>query len=103
MISGFATTYGALQGSLTSEQTSVDDHAAAQVQAFARAAASGTYPNLAAALAAAGPVRSEEDVFESCIQRLIDVARPGTSPALLRHYRQPRAARTAQPARSGRA
>jgi len=93
MISGFATTYGALQGSLASEPTSADDHAAAQVQAFARAAASGTYPNLAAALAAAGPVRSEDAVFESCIQRLIDVARPGTSPALLRHYRQPRVAR----------
>ena len=54
-----------------------------QVQAFTRAAASGTYPNLAAALAAAGPVRSEDDVFESCIQRLIDVARPGTSPAAI--------------------
>ena len=40
-----------------------------------RAAASGTYPNLAAALAAAGPPRSDADVFGSCIQRLIDVAR----------------------------
>ena len=76
MISGFATTYGALQGSLASEQSSTTEHAAAQVQAFARAAASGAYPNLAAALAAAGPMRSEDDVFESCIQRLIDVARP---------------------------
>jgi AcrR family transcriptional regulator len=76
MISGFATTYGALQGSLAREQTSADDLAAAQVRAFARAAASGAYPNLAAALAAAGPARGEDDVFESCIQRLIEVARP---------------------------
>jgi AcrR family transcriptional regulator len=48
----------------------------APVQALARAAASGQYPNLAAALAAAGPARGEDDVFESCIMRLIDVARP---------------------------
>jgi hypothetical protein len=49
-----------------------------------RAAASGAYPNLATALATVEPVRSEDDVFESCIQRLIDVARPGTSPAARR-------------------
>ena len=30
----------------------------------------------AAVLAAAGPARGEDDVFESCIMRLIDVARP---------------------------
>jgi AcrR family transcriptional regulator len=76
MISGFATSYGALQGSLARDQASADDLAAAQVQAFARAAASGAYPNLATALAAAGPVRGEDDVFESCIQHLIDVAAP---------------------------
>lgn len=81
IVSGFAISYGALQGSLASEQASVDDHAAAQVQALTRAAASGAYPNLAAALATAEPVRNEDDVFESCIQRLIDVARPRTSPA----------------------
>ena len=50
------------------------------VLAFARAAASGQYPNLAVALAAAGPVRGEDDVFESCIVRLIDVARPNDQP-----------------------
>jgi AcrR family transcriptional regulator len=84
IVSGFATSYGALQGSLASEQASVDDHAAAQIQALTRAAASGAYPNLAAALGAAEPARSEAAVFESCIQRLIDVARPGTSPAARR-------------------
>lgn len=65
IISGFATSYGALQGSLASEQSSVDDQAAAQIQTLTRAAASGAYPNLAKALAAAEPVRSEDDVFES--------------------------------------
>jgi AcrR family transcriptional regulator len=81
MISGFATTYGAMQGTLASQHSSAADQMAGQIQAFARAAASGTYPNLAAALAAAGPVRSEDEVFESCIQRLIDVARPASGPA----------------------
>jgi hypothetical protein len=50
---------------------------AAQAQAFARAAASGRYPNLAAALAAADPPRSQDDIFGSCIERLIDLAEPG--------------------------
>ena len=49
---------------------------AAQIQAFARAAASGRYPNLAAALAGAGPARSQDDIFGSCIERLIDLAEP---------------------------
>jgi AcrR family transcriptional regulator len=84
MVSGFATSYGALQGSLAGEQAGVDEHAAAQIQALTRAAASGAYPNLAAALDTAEPARGEDDVFESCIQRLIDVARPGTSPAAQR-------------------
>ena len=35
-----------------------------------------TVLDAAAALAAAGPARGEDDVFESCIMRLIDVARP---------------------------
>lgn len=49
----------------------------AQIQALARGAASGRYPNLAAALAAAGPPRSQDDIFGSCIDRLIDLAGPG--------------------------
>jgi hypothetical protein len=48
------------------------------MRTFARAAASGQYPNLAAALAVAGPARSEDDIFESCITRLIDVAALGS-------------------------
>jgi hypothetical protein len=42
---------------------------------FARAAGSGQYPNLAAALATAGPSRSDDAIFESAIMRLIDLAR----------------------------
>ncbi len=81
MISGFATMYGATRATPGTEgyyPNSPDSPDAAQVGAFVRAAASGDYPNLAAALAAAGPVRGEDDVFESCVQRLIDVARPGS-------------------------
>jgi AcrR family transcriptional regulator len=79
MISGFATMYGAMQAAVAAHGTGPAEQAAAQIQAFARAAASGSYPHLAAALAAAGPARSEDDVFESCIQRLIDVAGPGSN------------------------
>jgi AcrR family transcriptional regulator len=79
MISGFATMYGAMQAAVAAQGTGAAEQAAAQIQAFARAAASGSYPHLAAALAAAGPARSEDDVFESCIQRLIDVAGPGNN------------------------
>ena len=78
VISGFATMYGATQGSLLRQHTSAGREAEMQVQAFIRAAASGHYPNLAAALAVAGPPRGEDAVFESCIQRLIDVAMPGS-------------------------
>ena len=77
IISGFAAMYGAMQGASATQQdgtTMADEQAAAQVQALIRAAASGSYPNLAAALATAGPSRSQDDVFESCIQRLIDGA-----------------------------
>jgi AcrR family transcriptional regulator len=78
LIGGFATMYGAMQGALASERASgaitAEEEAAAQLQALARAAASGHYPNLAAALAVAGPPRNEDDIFESCVTRLIDVA-----------------------------
>ena len=80
VISGFATTYGAMQGTLMRQHTSAGREAEMQVQVFIRAAASGQYPNLAAALAAAGPARGEDAVFESCIRRLTDVAIPGDSP-----------------------
>ena len=80
MISGFATLYGAMQAALPAEQAgtaSTVQHNAAQVQALAQAAASGRYPNLAAALTAGGPPRSQDDIFASCIDRLIDLAGPG--------------------------
>jgi AcrR family transcriptional regulator len=80
MISGFATMYGAMQAALPAEQAGSAGPAeqnAAEVQALARAAASGRYPNLAAALAAGGPPRSQDDIFASCIERLIDLAGPG--------------------------
>lgn len=83
MISGFATMYGAMQA-LPAERTGAASTAqqnAAQIQALARAAASGRYPNLAAALAAAGPPRSQDDIFGSCIERLIDLAGPGAASA----------------------
>ena len=73
MISGFATMYGALQAA-AEPADAAGDQQAAQVQAFVRAASSGRYPNLAAALASAGPPRSQADVFGSCVDRLIDLA-----------------------------
>jgi AcrR family transcriptional regulator len=79
MISGFATMYGAMQAALPAEGTgtaSTVQQNAAQIQAFVRAAASGRYPHLAAALAAGGPPRSQDDIFGSCIERLIDLAGP---------------------------
>jgi AcrR family transcriptional regulator len=77
IISGFATMYGAMQAALPADQADTVQENAAQVQAFARAAASGRYPNLAAALTAGGPPRSQDDIFASCIYRLIDLAGPG--------------------------
>jgi hypothetical protein len=74
MISGFATMYGATQAAPASHPADAAEPAAAQVAAFARAAASGRYPNLAAALATAGPPRGQDDIYDSCIQRLIDLA-----------------------------
>jgi AcrR family transcriptional regulator len=80
LISGFVMMYGGMQAAQASERastgSSAGEQAGAAVEAFARAAASGRYPHLAAALAEAGPVRGEDDVFESCIMRLIDAARP---------------------------
>lgn len=84
MLTGFATMYGAMQRA----PASAAEQAAAQVQALARAAAKGRYPNLTAALAATGRPRRRDDIFGSCIERLIDLAR-------LR-LRQPRRARRSE-------
>jgi hypothetical protein len=51
------------------------------MRAFARAAAGGQYPHLAAALAVAEPARDEDGIFESCILRLADVARLDSRPS----------------------
>jgi AcrR family transcriptional regulator len=80
IITGFATMYGAMQAALPAEGTdaaSTVPQNAAQIRAFARAAASGRYPNLAAAVASGGPPRSQDDIFRSVIERLIDLAGPG--------------------------
>jgi AcrR family transcriptional regulator len=71
IMSGFATMYGALSAGPAAE---MGEGQAEQVRAITRAAGSGLYPNLAAALAEAGPARGQEDVFGSCIGRLIDLA-----------------------------
>lgn len=77
LISGFATMYGAMQATLARQGVTGSQHAAMHARAFARAAGSGQYPNLAAALATAGPARSDDAIFESAIMRLIDLAMPG--------------------------
>jgi AcrR family transcriptional regulator len=77
MISGFATMYGAMQAALPAERPGTAQQNAAQVQALAAAAASGRYPSLAAALAAGGPPRSQDDIFGSGIERLTGLAGPG--------------------------
>jgi AcrR family transcriptional regulator len=73
MISGFAVLYGATQAAPAGQLASP----AEQVQALTRAAARGRYPNLTAALAATGQARSHADIFASCIERLIELARLG--------------------------
>jgi hypothetical protein len=70
--------HGALQATLDQQGVTASQHAAMHARVFARAAASGRYPNLAAALAAAGPARSEDAIFESSIMHLIDAARLAT-------------------------
>jgi AcrR family transcriptional regulator len=82
IISGFATMYGAMQAAIPADQASMaaaTEQNAAQVQAFVRAAASGRYPNLAAALATAGAPRTHDDIFGSGIERLIELAGLGSS------------------------
>jgi AcrR family transcriptional regulator len=76
MISGFATMYGAMQAAPAGQLAS----AAEQVEALDRAAARGRYPNLAGAVAAARPPRSDADIFGSGIERLIDLALVGLRP-----------------------
>jgi Tetracyclin repressor-like, C-terminal domain len=80
---GFAIMYGGMEAMLASQQASTgvspDEHLATQVAAMVRAAATGQFPNLAAALTAAEPsrVRDADEVFDSCVHQLIDGALPG--------------------------
>jgi hypothetical protein len=72
--------YGGMQAALADERAgtgaSAADQAAAQIRAFTRAAASGGYPHLAAALAVAGPAPDEDNIFDSAISHLTEVAFP---------------------------
>jgi AcrR family transcriptional regulator len=77
MISGFATMYGAMKAAPAGQPASTGEQRTAQVQALTRAAGKGRYPNLAAALAVAGPPRRHDDIFRSGIERLIETARLG--------------------------
>jgi AcrR family transcriptional regulator len=82
LINGFALMYGALQAALGAERThtgvTAEEQTAAPVAALAAAAASGKYPNLAAALAApTPPPRDADTVFDSCVTLLIDGALAG--------------------------
>jgi AcrR family transcriptional regulator len=92
MISGFATMYGARQAAPAGQLASAAEHA----QALTHAAAKGRYPNLAAALAATGQPHSHADIFGTCIERLIEIARlrlppsPGSAQADLRPHRCPK-------------
>ncbi|MFY9931565.1 MAG: TetR/AcrR family transcriptional regulator [Streptosporangiaceae bacterium] len=80
LVNGFAIMYGGMEETLTSQQASTgvspDQHQAAQVAALVSAAATGNYPNLATALDASAPSRQRDadEVFDSCIYRLIDGA-----------------------------
>ena len=82
LINGFALMYGGMQAALAAERArtgvTAEEQAAAAVAMIVAAAASGHYPNLAAALA--GPAQQPpgaDDVFDSCVMRLIDGALPG--------------------------
>jgi AcrR family transcriptional regulator len=83
LVNGFALMYGGFQAALASERAhtgvTAEEQAAASVAGLVAAAASGRYPNLAAALGAPpGPPRDADEVFESCVMRLVDGAlRPG--------------------------
>jgi AcrR family transcriptional regulator len=79
IINGFALMYGAMQAALDDERARTgiteQQQQAAPVKVLAEAAASGSYPNLAAALATPSPQpRTADQNFDSCLSRLIDGA-----------------------------
>ena len=82
LVNGFALMYGGMQAALAAERArtgvTAEEQAAAPVAMIVAAAATGHYPNLAAALAMpAQAPPSADDVFNSCVMRLIDGALPG--------------------------
>ena len=83
LINGFAIMYGGMEATLARQQASTgvtpDQHQAALVAALASAAATGQYPNLAAAMAASAPAPppDADEMFDSCVSPLIDIALAG--------------------------
>jgi hypothetical protein len=78
MVNGFALMYGGLEAALAAERArtgvTAQEQAAVPVATMVAAAASGQYPNLAAALAGPAPPPGTSDVFDSGVMRLIDGA-----------------------------
>ena len=79
IINGFALMYGGMQAALDDERARTgiteQEQQAAPVKVLTDAVASGSYPNLAAALAApAPPPRTADQNFDSCLVHLIDGA-----------------------------
>jgi AcrR family transcriptional regulator len=82
IINGFALMYGGMQAALDDERARTgiteQQQQAAPVTALAQAAASGDYPNLGAALSTPAPrLRTADEIFDSCLIRLIDGALGG--------------------------
>jgi AcrR family transcriptional regulator len=82
LVNGFAISYGGVQAALAEERARTgvteQEQAAAQVAGLVSAAASGRYPQLAAALAGPPPPpRDADEIFDRCILRLIDGALGG--------------------------
>jgi len=76
LVNGFAVSYGGVQAALAEERArtgaTAEQQAAAQVGQLVTAAASGHYPNLATVLAAPAPAeRDADEIFDSCISRLV--------------------------------
>jgi AcrR family transcriptional regulator len=79
MVNGFAISYGGVQAALAEERARTgvteEEQAATQVTSLVSAAASGRYPQLAAALAGPPPPpRDADEIFDRCILRLIEGA-----------------------------
>ena len=77
LVNGFAINYGGMQAALAEERTrtgaTAEQQAATQVSQLVAAAGSGRYPNLTAALGAPAPAeRDADEIFDSCISRLVD-------------------------------